>query len=402
MPSLAAAIRINARSTPLYRVVRALLVVCPILVDRFAQPNVDVTMTYAPDLNRAVRAYIALLAAGAFTVIALAIAASNGDSGRGTFATAGLLAAGILAAQWFPIHLTEKTKVFVDTTILIAAVLLLPPELAVASVALATAAHELIARVSWEQGIFNVAQSVVYVGAGALTFGAIADGETRPDLIETRALAAAGAAIVVMHLLNTAAVATVAGLQLGKQIPKFWLEGIWIDLPEHAVLAVNGILFAIAAGTYPWLLPMLAGPLVLIYISLRESAELRVTSRTMLQTIADLNQLLARNPAGVVRAGRQQARLSGTYGFAREFGDIRDRDAAVAGTVATFGSRELPSAIVTQPAAAISNDVRPASVNARAAWLDTASPAAGVGRSFDIGFSGAFHGVRDGQAADVA
>src|SRR5215218_2536467 len=115
-----AVVWLTVRIVPFHRVVRALPVVCPILVDRFAQPNVDATMTYAPDLNRAVRAYIALLVAGAVTVIALTIAAGKGGGDRGSFTIASLLTASILVAQWFPIHLTDKTKVYVDTTILIA------------------------------------------------------------------------------------------------------------------------------------------------------------------------------------------------------------------------------------------------------------------------------------------
>lgn len=359
-----AVVWLTVRIVPFHRVVRALPVVCPFLVDRFAQPNVDATMTYAPDPNRAVRAYIALLVAGAVTVIALTIAAGKGGADRGSFTIASLLTAGILVAQWFPIHLTDKTKVYVDTTILIATVFLLPPDLAIDTVAVAIAAQELIARISWEQGNFNVAQSVVYIGAGACMFRAIADEGTGRDLIGGRALAAAGAGIVVMPLLNTPAVATIAALQLGKQVPWFWLEGIWIDLPEHAILAVNGLMLAIAAGSLPWLLPLLAGQLVLIYLSLRQSAELRATTCTILQAIADLNQLLARDPAGVVRTGHKQARKSITLGFARRYAEIRDRDADTARTVAGFASRDLPAAGVTRSPAGPTVD-RPASATAR-------------------------------------
>ena len=174
-------------------------------------------MDQASNLNRAVRAYIALLGACAVAVAAFSVVADPGDNWIGRLPSAGLLAAGILAAQWFPIHLTDKTKVYVDTSILIAAVLLLPPGMAIVTVALASAIHELIARASWEQGLFNVAQSAVYIGAGAWTFRAITEGGARSDLVDARTLTAAGAGIVVMHLLNTAAVAGVAGGRQGAE-----------------------------------------------------------------------------------------------------------------------------------------------------------------------------------------
>ena len=357
-------------------------------------------MKHASDLNRAVQVYVALIGACAFALAALSVATGAGDDVSGSLPAVGLLAAGILAAQWFPIHLTDKTKVYVDTTILIAAVLLLPPALAIATVSLASAIHELIARVSWHQGVFNVAQSVVYVGTGAWTIRALSEGSAGHDLIEARALAAAGAGIVVMHLVNTAAVATVAALQLGKPAPGFWLEGIWIDLPEHAVLAINGVLLAVAADSYPWLLPLLAGPLVLIYFSLRQSADLRATTRTMLQTIADLNQLLARDVVGVTRGSTRDTLQFGSYGFARGLLDIGDRIAPAPVPAPAFANRNHRHA---GPPRAIGNRYPAARYESRSAqWRDTATPPAGRSRPADPRSSVPHPTVGDGESAVIS
>jgi hypothetical protein len=275
-------------------------------------------MTQTNDLNQAVRSYIALMAFAAVIVVALSVLFGSSGRSTGELILAVALASSILAAQYFPVHLTHKTKVYVDTTILVAAVLLLPPWLAIVIAATTAAIHELTIRVSWEQGVFNIAQTVIYVGAGAWIFHALADSGSPPELKNGQVLAAALAGVVVMHLLNTLAVAVAGGLQLGRPPIEFWLESIWLDLPEHFVLVANGLLLAFAAGSFPWLLPLVAGPLVLVYLSLRRSAELRETTRAMQVAISDLNELLGRgthsSPAHLVGNSRKREEGYGAGG----------------------------------------------------------------------------------------
>src|SRR5215218_747894 len=115
------------------------------------------------ELNPAVRRYIVGLAVAAAAILLPSMVLSARVRSGEQLLYAGLLGAGLLAAHHFPVHLTEKTKVYVDTALLFAAVLLLSPALAIATAAAAAAIHELVEHVSWQQGSFNVAQTVLYV-----------------------------------------------------------------------------------------------------------------------------------------------------------------------------------------------------------------------------------------------
>src|SRR5689334_13023870 len=111
-------------------------------------------------LNSAVRWYIGLYASATAALLLLLLVLGDSSATRGQWVFAVLLSVAIAVAQQFPVHLTSKTKVYVDTALITAAALALPPALAVLTVALPTAIHELRERVSVEQGVFNVAQIV--------------------------------------------------------------------------------------------------------------------------------------------------------------------------------------------------------------------------------------------------
>jgi hypothetical protein len=249
-------------------------------------------MTDAGDANPAVTRYVAVLVPS----VVLSARVRGGDH----LMVAAILGVALLAAYRFPVHLTDRTKVSVDMAVLIAAVLLLPQELAIATAAAAAAIHEFVDRVPWQQGVFNTAQTTLYVAAGAWVFRAIA-GSGSPPLAAPGALSAALAA-AAMHALNTSAVAGVAALQLGRPPLAFWLDGIWVDLPEHGALAATGVLAALAARSYPWVLPLLAGSLVLVYLSLRTRAELRAATRATADAIADLSDRHG-SPSGATGPG---------------------------------------------------------------------------------------------------
>ena len=259
-------------------------------------------MTAADDRNPALARYVVGLVVAAAAVLAPAVVLSARVRSGDHLLVAALLGVALLAAYRFPVHLTDKTKVSVDTAILLAAVLLLPPELAIAMAGVMAAVHELVEHTSWQQSVFNAAQTTLYVAAGARVFHAIAGPGSPPLLAEPSALLAALVAVAVMHALNTAAVAVAAALQLGRSPLAFWLDGIGVDLPEHGALAATGVLLAIATQSYPWVLPLLAGPLVLVYLSLRTRAELRATTRATADALADLNARFG-SPPGAAEPG---------------------------------------------------------------------------------------------------
>jgi len=250
------------------------------------------------ELNQSVRRYVWALAATTTLLGLILTVWGNAEPTSSQWVFAMLLGCAIGVAQQFPVHLSIKTKVYVDTAFITAAALMLPPPLAVLAVAVPTAAHEVKQHVSWEQGVFNVAQTASYVLAGSWVVHTLAGTERMPSVAEVRTYMAIAAALVVMHVINTLAVAVVVALQLGKRPIAVWQESLWVDLPEHLALIANGVLIAALSESYLWLLPLFLGPLGLIYLSLLRSANLRQTSQATIEAIADLTDLLAGESPG--------------------------------------------------------------------------------------------------------
>jgi HD domain-containing protein len=285
-------------------------------------------MNDGTQLNSAVRRYIGLYTIASAALLLLLLTLSDSSATRGQWVFAVLLGVAIAVAQQFPVHLTNKTKVYVDTALITPAALALPPALAVLTVALPAGLHELRQRVSVEQGVFNVAQTVSYVMVGSWITHALAGTNQMPELSEIRNCAAVAIGLVAMHLINTGAVAVVVALQLGRKPMAVWREGLWVDMPEHLVLVTNGVLLAAVGATYPWLLPLFAGPLVLVYLSLVRGANLRHVSQSTIEAIADLTDLLAGDsPGHARRVAHLTRRLALELGVPPDEADVAARAA---------------------------------------------------------------------------
>jgi hypothetical protein len=239
---------------------------------------------------RAVRISVAATALGAILLSATLIATTDWAK-VSLWMVAFLLAAG-LAANWFPLHLADKTKVFVDTAVFTAAVLVLPPGPAVAVAAGAVLIHGLVTRKHWEQALFNPAQTALYVGAGAGAFRVVAAAGRSAGAPTAGIVAGALAGVTVMHAVNTALVAGIVALQLDRRPMHEWLDGLAIDLPEHTALTVTGVLAAGLLVRVPWLAPLLAAPIAVVYVSLRTTLELRAASSDLAAAAARVAHLL--------------------------------------------------------------------------------------------------------------
>jgi HD-GYP domain-containing protein (c-di-GMP phosphodiesterase class II) len=301
-------------------------------------------------LNSAVRWYIGLYSVVTAALLLLVLTSSDWSATRGQWIFAALLVVAIAVAQQFPVHLTSKTKVYVDTALITAAALALPPVLAVATVGLPAAIHELRQRISLEQGVFNVAQTASYVLAGSWIVHALSGTDQMPEVSGFRNCAAVAIGLVVMHMINTAAVATVVALQLGRKPLAVWREGLWVDMPEHLVLVTNGVLFAAVGASYPWLLPVFAGPLILVYLSLVRGANLRQVSQATIEAIADLTDLLSgESPGHARRVADLTHRLALELGVTPDEADIAARAAQLHEVGILRSDPDQPRAIVGRP-----------------------------------------------------
>jgi hypothetical protein len=162
----------------------------------------------------------------------------------------------------------------------------------------AVLAHHLILRADWERTIFNVAQTGLYVCAGSVAFHALTDLDVRPHLPGVGNLLAVLAGACVMHFLNTLTLAGVVALQIGTSPLATWRADLWLDFSQHVVLVVLGVLLTALVSDRPWSAPLVVPALVLVYLSLRRSAEVRAAAQATTEAAGDIVDLLTHQPAG--------------------------------------------------------------------------------------------------------
>lgn len=235
--------------------------------------------------------FVLATTAGAI-LVTLILFAVRDRAGESLWLALACFAAGF-AANWFPLHLGPKTKVYVDTAIFTAAALTLSPWAAAAVSAGAVLLRHVLMREAWQQTLFNPSQTAIYVGLGAATFSAFA-GHGQSTV--TRDLWLAGGAfggLIVMHLVNTGLVAGMVATHLGQPPAQTWMESLAIDLPEHIALTATGVVTAGLLAQTPWIAPLLAAPIVVVYLSLRATLEFRAVSAELAETAARLGELIA-------------------------------------------------------------------------------------------------------------
>jgi hypothetical protein len=214
------------------------------------------------------------------------------------------VAATVLMAR-FPVHLTFKTKVYLDSGVLTAAAILFDVRWAVAIGAISVALNEALLHDSWEQALFNTSQTALYVGTGGIVFHLLV------RLPMPLALPGIGNAVAVagcattMYLLNTLLVAAIGARQVGVSPWQHWRDTVWLGIPEHAVLVLLAGIFAAVARESPWVLPILAVPSAVAYVSLMRSVQAQVLASEALNALAMVCDL--RHPTRAGHSGRVAA-----------------------------------------------------------------------------------------------
>jgi hypothetical protein len=191
----------------------------------------------------------------------------------------------------FPVHLTYKTKVYVDTSVLTAAAILFGVPWAIAVGAASVALNEALLRDSWEQAVFNIAQTIIYVGVGATVYHLIAPLPFPIAIPGDGNAVAVPACAAAMYGLNTVLVAAIGGRQVGISAWKSLRASAWLGLPEHLVLASFAAVFAAMARESAWVLPMLAVPTSIAYVSLRRGVQAQGTASEALHALATVADL---------------------------------------------------------------------------------------------------------------
>ena len=235
------------------------------------------------DLRPALRLYVGAVLIVAVIAFGAAFALRGSDP---VDATAFLfLAVFAFAAQIRPLHLSSKLKIDVDDTALFAAALLFDPIYAMALGGGAMVLSRLWSRREpWYGHAFNVAVVVLAIGASSAAYRGVAGA----SFADAKIVAAAIAAGVALYVVRTLLIDLVVSLHLRRDPRATWRRLHRRAIAQTLGLYVLGALAALLVEIEPWALVLLAMPVALIYVSLREVSRLRNRTRDAIFELADL------------------------------------------------------------------------------------------------------------------
>ena len=235
------------------------------------------------ELRPALRLYVAAVLIVAVIAFGVAVALRGSDAVDATAFV--FLAVFAFAAQIRPLHLSSKLKIDVDDTALFAAALLFDPFNAMALGGGAMVLSRLWSRREpWYGHAFNVAAVVLAIGASSAAYRAVAGG----SFADAKIVAAAVAAGVALYVVRTLLVDLVVSLHLRRDPRATWRRLHRRAIAQTLALYVLGALAALLVEVEPWALVLLATPVALIYVSLREVSRVRTRTRDAIFELADL------------------------------------------------------------------------------------------------------------------
>jgi diguanylate cyclase (GGDEF)-like protein len=224
------------------------------------------------------RLYLGLVIAGAALATASALAHVP-PVAVDRWSIAPVLGAVAAAAWLFPLRFGPKTRLQLDTAVVLAAVLLLPSGIAALVVAAGPLVANLRQREPWLQAGFNASQSALQALAGGALAAWLGWQVDAPRFAWPDPLLVALVVGVAMHAVNTGAVAGIVALQSRQPFPRTWrMLALGLDRAEvlaHLAQLGFGILAAAVVSTAAWLLGLLLLPAVAVYVALGHNARLR-------------------------------------------------------------------------------------------------------------------------------
>ncbi|MHB8575194.1 MAG: HD-GYP domain-containing protein [Dehalococcoidia bacterium] len=230
----------------------------------------------------------------AWAVVLIAVAGfAASASVRPAVGDQALLLFGILTAMtalaWrYPVEFAPRIKVYITSAPTFAAVLQLPPALAVASAALGVGVGEVLNRSRPIQQAFNTAVAALTTLAAGVVLAVLSN---RPfvETTDVRSGAAVLLAAAVAYLVNALIVETMASLHRGRNLV---FDGWWQRhrpmIPQRAALYLLGAFAALIGHAQPWALALVALPAWVVYRSLRDGVALRSQTRDAVEQLADI------------------------------------------------------------------------------------------------------------------
>jgi signal transduction histidine kinase len=229
---------------------------------------------------RAATSFVPPSAALALPLIPIASLALLAGRSDGLLAIS--FAAAVAISVFFPLPAFFKTDVMLDTIPILAAILVLPPGLAVWAVGAGALAGYGLRRRHTLETVFNsclvTAQGVV---GATLVIALGLDPDRFDEPLQLGAAFAVGLALVVVADLGVAGVVTwQGGLRLGQQLAR-GLIGTPAERMNQLAQVGLGVLVASWLGRTPWMLPLLLLPIVAIYLALAYAIHTRKQAALM-------------------------------------------------------------------------------------------------------------------------
>ncbi len=193
------------------------------------------------------------------------------------------LAAAILAAYRYPIHVRHQTKVALVTVAYYLLAVLVPPPLAALTAGLAACAGEVLRRRvsgSYPSDIASeVGRRILMVLIGAVIAHAGASAVPSPAAVLGAALALA--------VLDAVSLPLVTAPMAGAPPRQVLVASVRETALAEGMQYVVGIVGAVAATRYLWTLPLLALPCGVVYVAFTVMSEMHAGTRQLLENMAD-------------------------------------------------------------------------------------------------------------------
>ncbi|HEY7035031.1 MAG TPA: bifunctional diguanylate cyclase/phosphodiesterase [Thermomicrobiales bacterium] len=187
---------------------------------------------------------------------------------------------GFMVVAWlFPLPFAFQTKVYLDTGVVFASILLFDPGVALAAAALGTAIAHALRRRTPAESVFNAAQIALQAAIGGWILGLGGWSTDAVRVARPRDAAAVLAAGAAVYLVNTVLVAGVIAIQTAANPLRVWrdstLDTTRVEILSHLSQVGIGLVAAITADAQPWSIVLLVLPAVTIYTSFSRHLQLR-------------------------------------------------------------------------------------------------------------------------------
>ncbi len=233
-----------------------------------------------------VRLYVAFIVALGAAVAALVWALYPPAPGLTDLYLVVTLAAMVAVARRFPLQVAPKTKVLVDTSAIIAAVLLLNPALAVTTCTVGKGLGQAWTKGRGFQKAFNTASTAVQTGLSAIVYNHLMEGRLVEDL--ARNILPIAFTALLLYALNVIIIEGVVSLQMRRRPFYRWLAVHGQEVQHEGSMYLLGIFGAVIGSLHPWALLLLIMPTAVIYRSLAGGKQLEVQTRETVEALADI------------------------------------------------------------------------------------------------------------------